>query len=234
MRIIVVQDNQTVLDYKNTNKNLNKIPNTFEKLATQLKCPKCGCASLIEEENYLPSIDVICTRRSCRHTIEAKSILAEGSQKGGWLKDKNIKIKLGSVNTYASVRKRNKSLLVCWYNIIILTEKYAIIELKNCILIPMDELLEDVNCKRYIVLQRKKTKFKERVSLEIFPEFSTYFRHITPGDLTAINSMYTNRQNISKFLIDFGKFLKSVKNSKIDVDNSLGNKNRIIYYLHCC
>lgn len=229
MRIIVTQNEKVLLDYINTNKNLNKIPNTFEKLTTQMKCPQCGCVSLIEEEKYLPSIDVICTNRLCRHTIEVKSILAEGSQSKAWVKDKKIKIKLGSVNTYANITKYNKSLILFWYNIIETTETESIIKLRNCILIPMEKFREGLNCKTSIVLQKKKTKYKQRISLEIFPEFSYAFTHIVYGDFSYINSMYTNRQNIAKFLVEFSKFLKCVKAAKLKSEEV--NENRIIHYL---
>ncbi len=157
MRIVILCEGKKLLDYHNNSKNHNRIPNSFEKLTTQLGCPKCNKNTLVECLGYCPSIDNICISSNCHHSIEVKSILAEGSQSDGFVKEKGFGLKLGSVNTYEKVNK-NKTLLLFWYNIKIQTEDFVILDIKDIVMIPMTKLYVGKNCKRLIVKQKKKTK----------------------------------------------------------------------------
>jgi hypothetical protein len=236
MRLILYKCGKRLMDITNTSKNMNKIPNSFEKLATQLPCPKCKSNTLIECKGYIPSIDVICSHRDCRHSIEVKSILAEGSQKNAYTPGEIINIKLGSVNTYKNIRKVNKSLLLCWYNIIIDddTEIYKI-NVRDCILMPMSEFNDGKNCKTTIVLQKKKTKYKKRLKLEIFPEFSVYFSKLSKDDFNLKNSLYSYRQYISNFLVFFSKLLRNVKKMSIIDKHPISHMNvnqKILKYIY--
>jgi len=193
MRIRVRFKNSILIDYINIKKDHNKIPKTFEILSTRLGCPKCNSDSMTDRYGYQPSIDSFCCINSCHHSIEVKSILAEGSQSSGFTANKPIKVKLGSPNTYKSVNKNNKTLMLFWYNILYQDDMFVDIEMKDCVSVLMSTLLVGKNCSLEKVLQKKKTKYKERLNLQIFPELCILkvFKNI---DFKHNTSIWTKRQ----------------------------------------
>lgn len=206
MKIIIFYKDNILLNYTNESNHHNKIPNSFEKLSTQLGCPHCKNDTLVELFGYHPCIDNICCDNHCHHTIETKTILAEGMQEKALQKDKNIRLKLGSPDKYKHVNKKNKSLLIYWYNIIYKDANIIKIKIRNIVLMSMEYLCNGINCKTFIELQRKKTKLKERLSIEIFPRFP--IKELMPKDFKYKNSMNTTRQN--KVLLH-NNILKQVK-----------------------
>jgi len=193
MKIVIYFDNKVLLSYVNTDNSHNKIPNSFEKLSTQLGCPRCTTDSLVELLGYHPCIDNICSVTHCHHTVETKSILAEGSQEKAFEKGKSFMFKLGSRRHYEYVNKKNKSLIIYWYNIIFQDENLIKIKIRNVVLISMELLLNGINCKTFIQLQKKKTKLKERLAIEIFPRLQ--MKELYVDDFKYKNSMNTKRQN---------------------------------------
>jgi transposase-like protein len=173
MNIVIYFDNKKILDYVNNDNSHNKIPYSFEKLSTLINCPSCGNNSIIEKLGYFPSIDSFCHYFNCHHTIEVKSILAEGRHQYAY-QSIPFDVKLGSPEIYKNLKKINKTLLIFWYNILYSDEKTTILTIRNCIMYPMEYFKEGFNCSREIVFQRKKIKIKKRLNLKIFPEFSIF------------------------------------------------------------
>lgn len=198
MRIQVYFKDELLIDYKNNNKNHNKIPKTFEILSTKLGCLKCKSDSLVERDGYTPAVDCFCCFHDCHHTVEVKSILAEGSQKDAF-KNRPFVVKVGSVRTYFRVDKKNKSFVLFWYNIIEKRDNFVVIQIKNCLSFDMEELIDGVNCSTEIVLQRKKTKLKPRMNLKIFPE-SCKIKVLSLKDFKYNLSHGSTRQN--KVIVD--------------------------------
>lgn len=215
MRIQVYFQGKILLDYINNQKDHNKIPKTFEILSTKIGCPKCHSDSMVDRIGYTPSVDSFCCYLDCHHSIEVKSILAEGLHKEAFTHIPFI-IKAGSVNTYKSVNKLNKTLLLFWYNVVEKEKDYVKIEIRNCLTFEMVKLLEGINCSSEIVLQRKKNKFKPRLNLKIFPE-SCRFECLNFTDFKYNVSVGTKRQKkvisdsiIKKKILEFKKQKKII------------------------
>lgn len=198
MRIQVYFKNNRLMDYINCQKNHNKIPKTFEILSTKIGCPRCKDDSLVSREGYTPSIDSFCCYNKCHHTLEVKSILAEGNHKDAFI-DLPFVVKMGSVRTYENINKKNKTLLLFWYNIIERENDFVKVVIRNCLTFEMEKLFDGKNCSTEIVLQRKKTKFKPRLNLRIFPE-SCNFKALSLKDFKYDVSVGTKRQE--KVIID--------------------------------
>lgn len=187
-----------------------------EKITTQLTCPSCKGEGLIDYiENY-PGVDLICTL--CDHKIEVKSIVALGSQSMGYVPNQPVVIKLGSPTTYAKVQIPNKSLIVYWYRIRDdVTEddenKVEII-IQDCIIIPMNELTDQM-CQQEIVFQKKKRTPK--IQLTIFPELSDKIKVICSCDFIFPNANTTKRNELMNEINEFIKFVQSIRqtNKKI-------------------
>ena len=173
MIIEVYFDKSLLMRYNNLQKDHNKIPKTFEILSTMIGCPKCNGDTLVDRIGYTPCIDSFCCHNWCHHSIEVKSILAEGRQKDAFTGDPFV-VKVGSRITYERITKSNKSLMLFWYNILERKKDFVRIVIRNSITFNMENLREGVNCKKEIVLQKKKRSMKPRVNLKIFPESCKY------------------------------------------------------------
>lgn len=190
-------------------KDQHKIPQAFEYLSTQLKCPKCFNNSLVKTSGSIPALDNRCTYFNCGHGIEVKSIIALGKQKNSYKSDKNIFLKLGSIKTYEDVKKKNKSLLLFWYNVIKEADSLIELVIRDSIIIDMDKLNNGYNCKTSIVLQKKKGKYKKRVKLEIFPEF--LYNTMFPNQFSGLSSLNNKNQSVDDVLNEYKKVLQQIK-----------------------
>ena len=210
------------------NKKGDTISTVFEIISTKINCPKCNDNTLIIRVEDTPSIDSFCITPNCKHTIEVKSILAEGEQEDAFI-GKPFPINMGSVNTYKEARKRNKSLMVFWYNYITKSEDYYEVIIRNVLMFDMDKFNE-TNCEKNIVLQRKKSTMRKRMKFTIFPELSSFIQ-LFFNDFVNIVSIFSKRQFEAhvKYLIN--KRMKSHKNDffnkKININK---NYNDLKYF----
>lgn len=213
MRIIIYYDNKILLDYLNTSIHHNKIPYSFEKLSTLIECPSCNNNSIIERFGYFPCVDSFCHYTNCHHTIEVKSILAEGNQKNAY-QSIPFDVKLGSPKTYSNITKQNKSLMIFWYNIDETNEYQTTLSIRNCIIYNMEKFEIGYNCLKENVLQGKKI----RLNLKIFPEFSIY-KELFTSDFKFKNSNTRIQEIKAKNDYNIISLLKSKKISKRNLLN---------------
>lgn len=174
MRIEVYFQEKLLIAYDNIQKDHNKIPKTFEILTSMLGCPKCRDDTLVDTGGYTPCNDLFCSYYLCGHTIEVKSILAEGAHSEAFTNDRPFVVMVGSPQTYHNITKHNKTMLLYWYNIIKRTNDFVKIRIRNSIVFNMEGFVEGINCRKKIVLQRKKRVLKPRLKLVIFPKSCMY------------------------------------------------------------
>ena len=189
-----------------------KCSETFEKITTQLKCPKChGEESIVEYVPNYPGIDNYCIE--CKHPIEVKSIHAMGTKSGGYSPNGENTIKLGSPTTYAKVNMP-KTLIVYWYSMNQPSPDHVILTINDAIMVSMSHLNADT-CKTSIVYQKRKKTPK--TVLTMLPKLRNYITDITPNDYSCSATCGYERSTVIDNVKDLLYFVQQTRrlNKKI-------------------
>ena len=209
-RVIITFQGEQIHSYKHTNPRIGVsevCSYSCERVSTQINCPKCSANGLVEYLPNYPGIDLQCIK--CGHQVEVKSIIQQGTQKNGFEVNRAIKLKLGSTKTYKVIRKENRTLIIYWYKLK-QDDECLNISIQTTIAVNMGTLIDGVNCKSEIVLQKKKKKPK--VALTIFSEFLTTVKVFNKSNFNNPNAELTSRGAIVRDSMIFIRFINKAQN----------------------